>query len=111
MAITLANRGHVDHVLPWSKVAIDGLANLVLACPRCNLSKSDRLPSPKHVQRALARGRDVLDEISATINWPCQFDRVVATAHGLYATQPEATPIWMGHEQTGRLSRTDIVWF
>ena len=26
----------VDHVLPWSLVGIHGLANLVLACARCN---------------------------------------------------------------------------
>lgn len=107
----LTDQAQVDHILPWSKVAIDGLANLVLACARCNLSKSDRLPSPTHVQRALARGRPLLDEISATIDWPCQFDRVLATAHGLYATQPEASPIWVGNDHIGRLSRSDFVWF
>ncbi len=109
-ASTTAGGAHVDHVLPWSKVAIDGLANLVLACPDCNSNKSDRLPSPTHVQRALARGRPMLDEISASINWPCQFDRVVATAHGLYSTQPEATPVWLGRNQISSFSRTDIVW-
>ena len=30
----------IDHVLPWSLVGIDGLANLVLACARCNGDKS-----------------------------------------------------------------------
>ena len=29
----------IDHVLPWSLVGIDGLANLVLACTRCNTDK------------------------------------------------------------------------
>ncbi len=29
----------VDHLLPWSRLGIDGLANLVLACGRCNSSK------------------------------------------------------------------------
>lgn len=107
---SVTDRPHVDHVLPWSKVAIDGLANLVLACASCNLSKSDRLPSPQHVHRALARGRPLLDEISAAINWPCQFSRVVATAHGLYATQPEASPIWVASDSIGRLSRSDFAW-
>ena len=33
----------IDHVLPWSLVGIDGLANLVLACVRCNGDKSGAL--------------------------------------------------------------------
>lgn len=43
----LAADNPIDHVLPWSRVGIDGLANLVLSCARCNGDKSG----------ALARGR------------------------------------------------------
>jgi HNH endonuclease len=46
-------RFHVDHVLPLSVTKMNGLANLVLACPPCNSSKSDHLPVLDHVERAL----------------------------------------------------------
>lgn len=102
---------HVDHVLPWSRVGIDGLANLVLACRGCNSSKSDRLPAPAHVTRALDRGRGTLDELAAQINWPSQYDRVVAAGHGLYLTQPINTPVWEGRSAVRALTRADISWF
>ncbi len=37
-------KGHVDHVIPWSFMLSDPLWDLVLACERCNLEKSDVLP-------------------------------------------------------------------
>ncbi|WP_055476078.1 HNH endonuclease [Gordonia sp. HS-NH1] len=101
---------HIDHVLPWSRVGIDGLTNLVTACQSCNINKSDRLPAPVHVERALDRGRKVLDEIAAEINWPSHYDRVVAAGHGLYATQPVNTPVWLSRNNITTLSRTDIDW-
>ncbi|MGW9263878.1 HNH endonuclease [Gordonia terrae] len=101
---------HVDHVLPWSRLGIDGLANLVTACQGCNINKSDRLPAPVHVQRALDRGRATLDGIAAEINWPSQYDRVVAARRGLYVTQPVSTPVWLGRNNITTLSRTDINW-
>jgi hypothetical protein len=33
---------HIDHVLPTAKGGSDEEGNLQLACPSCNLSKSDR---------------------------------------------------------------------
>ncbi|MEP9395372.1 HNH endonuclease signature motif containing protein [Gordonia sp. VNK1] len=101
---------HVDHVLPWSRVGIDGLTNLVLACPSCNGNKSDLLPDPDHVTRALGRGRDVLDELAQAIHWPSQYDRVASAAHGLYSTQPPSTPVWYAARQVAPLGRIDIVW-
>ncbi len=47
----------IDHVLPWSLVGIDGLANLVLACRRCNGDKSGALPAMAIVDRVLDRHR------------------------------------------------------
>lgn len=34
---------HVDHFIPWTFVKNDNLWNFVLACPKCNLRKSDNL--------------------------------------------------------------------
>lgn len=34
---------HIEHILPRSRGGSDDLDNLALACPRCNLHKSDRI--------------------------------------------------------------------
>ena len=81
----------IDHVLPWSLVGIDGLANLVLACARCNGDKSGALPAVAIVDRVLTRDREVLEEIAAEMQWPTQHDRVVAAARGSIAgSRPES---------------------
>lgn len=59
----LAVNNPVDHVLPWSLVGIDGLANLVLACARCNGDKSGALPAVSIVDRVLGRDRGALASI------------------------------------------------
>lgn len=35
---------HVDHVIPLSRGGSNSPDNLVIACPSCNLSKSDKMP-------------------------------------------------------------------
>lgn len=99
---------HVDHVLPWSRTGIDGLANLVLSCQPCNTNKSDVLPAPAYVIRALDRGRDVIDALADEIRWPSQYSRVEAASHGLYSTQPDTTPIWLGAKQIQPMKRVDF---
>ncbi|BBU24291.1 HNH endonuclease [Mycobacterium xenopi] len=93
----------VDHVLPWSLVGIDGLANLVLACARCNGDKGGALPAVSMVDRVLERDRNVLDEIASEIQWPTQHERVVAAARGIYRGQPAGVPTWSGYKQSERL--------
>ena len=93
----------VDHVLPWSLVGIDGLANLVLACAHCNGDKSGALPAVSIVDRVLDRDRDVLEQIASEIQWPTQHDRVVSAALGIYRVQPAGIPTWSGYKQTERL--------
>ncbi len=93
----------IDHVLPWSLVGIDGLANLVLACARCNSDKSNALPAVPIVERVLDRDRDVLEQIASEIRWPTQHDRVVAAAAGIYRVQPAGVPTWSGYRRTARL--------
>lgn len=36
---------HVDHLIPLAQGGHNGPGNIVIACPRCNLSKHDNLPS------------------------------------------------------------------
>ena len=84
-------RFHVDHVLPVSVTKMNGLANLVLACPPCNSSKSDHLPVLEHVERALGlpvqaeglrRSEEALNEIGNSIGWDAQYDRAKRAARG-----------------------------
>jgi 5-methylcytosine-specific restriction endonuclease McrA len=86
----------VDHLLPWSRLGLDGLANLVLACGRCNSSKVHSLPALQHVDRALARERSTLEDIASSLLWPTQYERVVSAARGLYLGEPTGTPTWQG---------------
>ena len=110
-ATSLRAQRHVDHILPWSRVGIDGLSNLVLSCQRCNSSKSDLLPDVKYVRRALERGEDKLAALADSINWPNQYERVKSAARGLYATRPDGSPIWLGRDSIETLGRVDFEWF
>ena len=97
----------VDHVLPWSRVGIDGLANLVVACRRCNGNKSQSLPAPWLVERVVARDETVMEQVAVQLRWPTQLDRVVAAARGLYRGQAAGTPLWTAFGQTAAV---DIAW-
>lgn len=90
----LRSSSPVDHVLPWSRVGIDGLANLVPACERCNSDKSNALPAVATVTRVLSRDRVVLEEIGSQVGWPVQYDRVCRAARGLYRGSPNGAPTW-----------------
>lgn len=93
----------VDHVLPWSRLGIDGLANLVLSCRRCNGDKLHALPSLHLVDRALGRDRLTLEEIATAIEWPTQYDRLAAAVRGIYRGEPVGALTWDGYQRSTRL--------
>jgi 5-methylcytosine-specific restriction endonuclease McrA len=93
----------VDHVLPWSRVGIDGLANLVLSCQRCNGDKSHALPALELVDKAVSRERELMEQLARAIEWPTQVDRVVAAARGIYRGEPTGALTWSGVKTTTRL--------
>lgn len=102
----LPENNPIDHVLPWSLVGIDGLANLVLACSRCNGDKSNALPAVALVDRVLDRNRrdrDTLEQIADEIRWPTEHARVLAAARGIYRGQPVGVPTWAGYKTSTRL--------
>jgi hypothetical protein len=101
----------IDHVLPWSVVGIDGLANLVLACARCNGDKRNSLPAVDIVDRVLARDRQVLEQIAGELEWPTQRERVIAAARGLYRGQPSGVPTWSGYHQIATLDISYPPWW
>ena len=51
----LHSQSHVDHVIPWQMVREDKLWNFVLACPRCNMKKSNRVPQRPVMQLVVQR--------------------------------------------------------
>lgn len=102
----------IDHVLPWSMVGIDGLANLVLACRRCNRDKSNALPAMPLVDRALDDRRlSALEDIATDLQWPTQRARVVAAASGVYRGQPPGVPTWSGYKRSARLDISFPPWW
>lgn len=46
---------HVDHFIPWSFIKDDNIWNLVLACPECNMKKSDKLATDFYMENLIAR--------------------------------------------------------
>ena len=45
----------MDHFIPWSFIKDDQLWNFVLACPKCNESKKDKLPDEMFLERIIRR--------------------------------------------------------
>ncbi|MBB3036434.1 HNH endonuclease domain-containing protein [Hoyosella altamirensis] len=90
---------HIDHVLPWSKVPIDGVANLVLVDAACNLDKSAMLPVRVHVDRAVARPPGDLSSIADLTGLPVLKTRTVNAARGIYGTLPPGVPLWRAPKQ------------
>ncbi|MCP1110894.1 HNH endonuclease domain-containing protein [Ohessyouella blattaphilus] len=51
----LSKTAHVDHFIPWSFIKDDKIWNLVLACPRCNIMKRDKLPPHEYIKKIIKR--------------------------------------------------------
>lgn len=90
-------RADVDHFLPWSRYADDGLDNLVVAHASCNSSKSDFLAAASHVERWRARLRDhdrALEVIAERQRWKRAAGRTISVARALYLKLPETARLW-----------------
>ena len=55
----LGNHIQVDHYIPWKFVKDDNLWNLVLTCPKCNLSKNSRLPAHSTIDLIVKRNKSI----------------------------------------------------
>ena len=53
----------VDHFIPWSFVQSDQIWNLVLACNRCNSSKSDKLPDRQYLNLIVERNQQLEEKV------------------------------------------------
>lgn len=50
---------HVDHFIPWSFIKNDKLWNLVNSCPKCNLSKNDKLTDKYFLEKLIYRDENL----------------------------------------------------
>lgn len=46
---------HIDHFVPWHFVKNDKIWNLVPSCSKCNLSKNDKIPTLKYLEKIIIR--------------------------------------------------------
>ncbi len=82
---------HVDHFIPWSRHADDGLDNLVLADETCNRAKRNFLAATRHKDRWLERGQarsTDLEAIAKHLSWPRDRERTESTARAIYRNVP-----------------------
>lgn len=100
-------QAEVDHVLPWSRFAEDGLENLVVADPTCNGHKSDLLPGAEAILPWLRRPAADLSAIAEATGWPLARDRVRSTCAVIYRQLSPGVPVWRGGGVVGRLSEDE----
>lgn len=89
----------VDHFLPWARVSLDAIENLVVADEECNSRKTDFLASTNHVERWRQRlDTDVcaLNEIAADAISETSPARALAlgVARALYLPLPANARLW-----------------
>ncbi|MFM8409574.1 MAG: HNH endonuclease [Alphaproteobacteria bacterium] len=88
---------HVDHFVPWSRHPDDGIANLVVADPRCNRSKRDFLADLRHLERWSSRLRESagdLAAIAADQSWPRDERVTTAVVRSIYGALPSDVLLW-----------------
>lgn len=95
---SMGREAHVDHFIPWSRYANDGLHNLVLAHPTCNTNKRAFLPATEHVENWATRTADhqsELEEISVALGRPANLASTVGVVRGTYLNLPTDVKLWL----------------
>lgn len=91
-------RVDIDHFLPWSRSADDGIDNLVAAHARCNNAKRASLAADEHLDSWLQRSRHgnrKLQAIAVKVPWPRDMEKTMAVARALYLYQAPGTSLWL----------------
>lgn len=87
----------VDHFLPWSRVSLDTIENLVVAHERCNGRKTDHLAAATHVEAWRARldeQHGLLTAIANSVKWETSPTRTIGVARALYLPMREGARVW-----------------
>ena len=87
---------HVDHVIPWSHLPLNDIANLVLSDEKCNGDKSARLISSERLAKWCERDQATLARIAVDIDWAHNPKRTFRVADSAYRWHPHGIPVWRG---------------
>jgi hypothetical protein len=87
----------VDHFLPWARVALDAIENLVVAHETCNGRKNDHLAAATHLKQWRARLDDAqvpLTQIANSVKWESSPTRTIGVARALYLPIRAGARVW-----------------
>lgn len=87
----------VDHFLPWSRVSLDAIENLVVADERCNGRKTDHLAASEHLdawRTRLDRAASALTDIADRCRWETSPARTLGVARALYLPIRTGARVW-----------------
>ena len=87
----------VDHFLPWARVSLDAIENLVVADEDCNGRKTDYLAATDHValwRKRLDTAQRTLDQIARDASWETSPVRTLGVARALYLPLPATARLW-----------------
>ncbi|MEZ4299749.1 MAG: HNH endonuclease domain-containing protein [Polyangiaceae bacterium] len=104
-------RCHVDHFIPWSRHADNGLDNLVAAHEDCNLRKSDYLADDGHVERWRERSElhaSALRQIAHDHSWEVRPERTFGVARSIYHMLPEDARLWHARAEFVKIEKARI---
>lgn len=89
---------HVDHFVPWSKYPNGAIENLVPSCVKCNLSKSDVLPSPRYFESWMARFAHQGDFVEIADQGLCESNprRSISVARSISTELRSGSVVWDG---------------
>lgn len=91
----------IDHVIPWKRVRLSAVENLLVTSSSTNSVKKATLLAPAMLSRWLAylfeRG-EALSLVAESFGWPSDYRRVLAVAHAQYAHAKPTSPVWNGLE-------------
>lgn len=102
----------VDHFIPWARVPLDAIENLVLADDACNRNKCDTLAATPHVDEWAARLRSRradLATIAGDLAWESSPERTLGTARALYLPLAPDALLWLGRDRFDRPDRGRLV--
>jgi 5-methylcytosine-specific restriction endonuclease McrA len=105
--VRLTARSHIDHFIPWSKYPNDAIENLVLACERCNSSKTDYLATPSLVDNWLSHIKThgaALSSIADTTNLDSDAHRTIRLAQGKYNELADGAVLWQSNRTLTQLT-------
>ncbi len=87
----------VDHFIPWARVPINAIENLVAADAACNHGKRDNLAAAEHVEawslRLRTRQGD-LTQIARAASWEQGLQRTLGVARATYPRLPSSARLW-----------------